>query len=351
MQVRGPRPSRHLTAEERRKLEQEAARREEIYQAAEELRSTSDQRSVVDRHHRQLHDTDLVYGTETSHRTTSLTDPEVLFTTVEGFTTAEQSKIVEQAVRPKHEQLEQRVDLASGVSVVAVTPERALEIQRPDGVTRRYEESHIERLPYDADSSLVLSQWSSKGVVEEIAPNGTIYLVDRSHGAMVDSSDHRSLPDELKDMKSLLPYAFQANTYVITPDGNAFGFEFRMNRPLAQKGQPWPRGTLEYVRVPARLDDQGVLQVDRSQVPELVPGTMTESALERVGGREQIPLLLRPDELQGGQPSPEAIERYQRSANEEIVVFQPQGPARSAGIQEQGGQLNVGGVRIKKRGP
>ncbi len=354
MNIRGPHPSRKLTVEERRKLEQEAARREEIHQASEELRSTSDQRSVVDRHHRQVQDAGLVYGTETTYRTTALTGPEALFAEVQGpqsFTVEEQARIVEKALRPKHEQIEHRVDLTSGVSLVEHSTERALEVQRPDGTSRRYEETHLERLPYDFESSLVLSQWSSAGVVQEIAPNGTIFLVDKSHGAMINGSDHRSLPDELKAMKSLLPFAYVANTYVITPDGQAFGFEFRMNRPLVQKGQPWPRGTLEYVRVPARLDDQGILQVDRSQVPEFVPGTMSDSAREKVGGREQIPLLLLPEELQGGQPSPEAVERYQRPAKEEIVVFQPQGPAQSSGIQEQGGQLNIGGVRIKKRGP
>jgi hypothetical protein len=352
MNIRGPRPTRQLTFEERRKLEQEEARREQIHQASEELRSTSDQRTVVDRHHRQVHETGLFYGTESTHRTTALTGPEALFAEVQGpqnFTVEEQAKVVEKALRPKHEQLEQRVDLTSGVSVVEHSTERALEIQRPDGSSRRYEETHIERLPYNADSSLVLSQWSSAGVVQEIAPNGTIFLVDKSHGASLNGSDERVLPDELKAMKSLLPFAYVANTYVITPDGQAFGFEFRMNRPPIKKGQSWPRGTLEHVRVPARLDENGVLHVDRSQVPELDPNSVSEHARDRLGGREEIPLLLRPDELQGGQPGAETLERYERPANEEIVRVQPSA-AQSAGIKEQGGQLNVGGVRIKKRG-
>lgn len=351
MNVHGPRPTRHLTPEERRKIAEEVARREEIYKASEELRSTSDQRTVVDRHHRELHDSGVIYGTETIHRTTALTGGAVLFTQLQGpqgFTEDEQSKIVESALRPKHQQLEQRVDLTSGVSVVEHSTERALEILRPDGVTRRYEETHIERMPYDGESSLVLSQWTDDGLVQEIAPNGTIFLVDKGHGAYLNASDRLEVPQELQSMRTFSPSAYQANTYVITPQGQAFGFEFRIQRESVPAGKSWPPGTVEVIRVPARVDDQGVLHVDRSQVPPFDASKLSDFAEEHAGGSEQLALLLRPDELQGNHLSPEAVERYQRPANEEIVRVKPQ-TAGSAGIQEQGGQIAVGGVRIRKR--
>lgn len=328
---------RKLTEAEKAELarRQEEARR--IDALSQKMREEAPQ-EIVEHHMLQPVESDVILGsTRITEWQKACFDPELVLQD----DPPEVVKARGYASTPQNRELDNRVDLACGLSIHS-DPNRQILIKKSGSTLLDLGEGYLcaPGLNYAGrEQNLAFGQF--QGLGQEIDPrDGTIFL--SVHRQVRESAKNRldqPMPEDLKRLTFHDGSEFEErrwqrdptralyDTYLVRPDGSVQGYEFR------QIGSTWEGGHVELTLVKAQLEPDGTV--------------VTES------GHSITPWISH-QQLFGPRPvQPELEAYYAREAGTHKVTVQ-EGPRfeiqqPTTGVDDTGDYLQLPGVRLRKR--